>query len=150
MLPTKSFERRLNTKIVVKSQKCSMSAERKSAGRTTPICSEEQPGVFGMSKKSYRWRPADLRIAGSQAANLRTGSRPAPDRGRARGRPIFCRLNAREVILNFTRSAGEIHHHSEKTRDHAQRQNTGRPDQNKPADPLKPCRCDGGWMRIHQ
>ncbi len=105
MLPTKSFERRLNTKIVVKSQKCSMSAERKSAGRTTPICSEEQPGVFGMSKKSYRWRPADLRIAGSQAANLRTGSRPAPDRGRARGRPIFCRLNAREVILNFTRSA---------------------------------------------
>src|SRR6266852_5324789 len=52
MLPTKSFERRLNTKIVVKSQKCSMSAERKSAGRTTPICSEEQPGVFGMSKKT--------------------------------------------------------------------------------------------------
>jgi hypothetical protein len=39
------------TKIVVKSQKCSMPAERKSAGRTTPICSEEQPGVFGMSKK---------------------------------------------------------------------------------------------------
>jgi hypothetical protein len=40
------------TKIVVKSQKCSMSAERKSAGRTTPICSEEQPGVFGMSKET--------------------------------------------------------------------------------------------------
>jgi hypothetical protein len=40
------------TKIVVKSQKCSMSAERKSAGRTTPICSEGQPGVFGMSKKT--------------------------------------------------------------------------------------------------
>jgi precorrin-3B methylase len=72
------------TKIVVKSQKCSMSAERKSAGRTTPICSEGQPGVFGMSKKTYRWRPVDLRIAESQAANLRTGSRPAPDRGRAR------------------------------------------------------------------
>jgi hypothetical protein len=40
------------TKIVVKLQKCSMSAERKSAGRTTPICSEEQPGVFGMSKET--------------------------------------------------------------------------------------------------
>ena len=40
------------TKIVVKSQKCSMLAERKSAGRTTPICSEEQPGVFGMSKET--------------------------------------------------------------------------------------------------
>src|SRR5260221_12508051 len=54
------------TKIAVKSQKCSMSAERKSAGRTTPICSEEQPGVFGMSKET-RWRPADLRIAGFTA-----------------------------------------------------------------------------------
>ena len=40
------------TKIIVKSQKCSMSAEGKSAGRTTPICSEEQPGVFGMSKET--------------------------------------------------------------------------------------------------
>jgi hypothetical protein len=28
-----------------------MSAERKSAGRTTPIYSEEQPGVFGSQKK---------------------------------------------------------------------------------------------------
>jgi hypothetical protein len=40
------------TKIVVKSQKCSMSAERKSAGRTTPICSEEQPGVFRHVKRT--------------------------------------------------------------------------------------------------
>jgi hypothetical protein len=69
------------TKIVVKSQNCSMSAERKSAGRTTPICSEEQPGVFGMSKKTIG---GGLLICRSpQAANLRTGSRPAPDRGRA-------------------------------------------------------------------
>src|SRR5947208_10087459 len=40
------------TKIIVKSQKRWMSAERKSAGRTTPICSEGQPGVFGMSKNA--------------------------------------------------------------------------------------------------
>jgi hypothetical protein len=39
------------TKIVVKPQKCSTSAERKSAGQTTPICSEEQPDVFGSQKK---------------------------------------------------------------------------------------------------
>jgi hypothetical protein len=34
-----------------------------------------------------------------------TGSRPAPDRGARASRPIFCRLNAYELILNFTRSA---------------------------------------------
>jgi hypothetical protein len=68
------------TKIVVKPQKFSASAERKSAGRTTPICSEEQPGVFGMSKETI---DSGQLICGSQAANRRTGSRPAPDRGRA-------------------------------------------------------------------
>jgi hypothetical protein len=40
------------TKIVVKPQKFSASAERKSAGRTTPICSEEQPGVFRHVKRT--------------------------------------------------------------------------------------------------
>jgi hypothetical protein len=44
----------------------------------------------------------------------------------------------------------EIHHHSEKARDNAQRQDTGRPDQNKPADPPKPWLCAGGWVRSHQ
>jgi hypothetical protein len=42
------------TKIVVKPQKRSMSAERKSAGGTTPICSEEQPGVFRHVKRNNR------------------------------------------------------------------------------------------------
>jgi hypothetical protein len=83
------------TKFVVKSQKCWMPAERNSAGRATPICSEEQPGRFRHVEKSTIG--GGQRIAGSQAANLRTGSRPVPDRGRA-SRPIFCRLNAREVI----------------------------------------------------
>jgi hypothetical protein len=45
---------------------------------------------------------------------------------------------------------GEIHHHPEKARDNAQRQDAGRPDQNKPADPPKPCLCAGGWVRSHQ
>ena len=85
----------LQTKIAVKSQKCSMSAERKSAGRTTPICSEEQPGVFGMSKKTIGG--GQLICGSPQAANLRTGSRPVPGRGRA-SRPIFCRLNARDLF----------------------------------------------------
>jgi len=64
-----------------------MSAERKSAERTTPTCSEEQP-AFLACRKNYGWRPADLRIAGSQAANLRTGGRPVPGRGRARSAPF--------------------------------------------------------------
>jgi hypothetical protein len=92
------------TKIVVKSRKCSMSAERKSAGRTTPICSEEQPGVFGMSKETIGGGQLICGSPGSQAANRRTGSRPLRILG-AREPPIFYRLNAHEFILNFTRSA---------------------------------------------
>jgi hypothetical protein len=59
--------------------------------------------------------------------------------------------NTREVIFRASYGQpGEIHHHSEKARDNAQRQDTGRPDQNKPADPLKPHLCGGGWVRSHQ
>jgi hypothetical protein len=56
------------TKIVVKSRKCSMSAERKSAGRTTPICSEEQPGVFRHIKRNNRGQM----ICGSPGLKLPT------------------------------------------------------------------------------
>jgi hypothetical protein len=74
------------TKIVVKLQKCSMSAERKSAGRTTPICSEEQPGVCGMSKETIG---GGQLICGSPGLKLPTAELvAAPDRGRARADPF--------------------------------------------------------------
>jgi hypothetical protein len=92
------------TKIVVKSQKRWMSAERKSAGRTTPICSEGQPGVFGMSKNAIGGGQLICGSPGLRLPTFELVAAPAQDRGRAR-RPIFCRLNAREVVLNFTRSA---------------------------------------------
>src|SRR6266403_2300483 len=92
------------TKIVVKSQNCSMSAERKSAGRTTPICSEEQPGVFGMSKETI---DGGQLICGSPGLKLPTAELvAAPLRiVGARERRIFCRLNPHAFIPNFTRSA---------------------------------------------
>ena len=46
-----------------------MSAERKSAGRTTPVCSEEQAGVFGMSKETI---DGDQLICGSRGLKLLT------------------------------------------------------------------------------
>src|SRR6266404_456497 len=89
------------TKIVVKSQKRWMSAERKSAGRTTPICSEGQPG---MSKNAIGGGQLICGSPGLRPPTFELVAAPAQDRGRAR-RPIFCRLNGREVVLNFTRSA---------------------------------------------
>jgi hypothetical protein len=76
------------TKIVVKSRKCSMSAERKSAGRTTPICSEEQSGVFGMSKETI---DGGQLIFGSTGLKLPTAepvAAPLRIAGRARVAPF--------------------------------------------------------------
>jgi hypothetical protein len=74
------------TKIVVKSQKRSMSAERQSAERTDADLFREQPGVFDMSKKQSvaaslicGWPGLKLSTAELVAAPLRiVGAREPP------------------------------------------------------------------------